>query len=295
MLASYDSQGNIDENSLKENINKIEGIEKQIEEITYPLIIKIDGIEVNVTEYIQGTIIKISAPKNSKIIIKSGNEEIGKTENGIDTETGMIQLSNKHQNEQVTVQCILNEEVIYEKEIVLKKINNIKMYPCEENGDGKALYWYGMELTPFQEGPVTYSTTHNMSGGICTRNENSMNLYFNDPDYNAQHGIGVNCKTDVTDYNSIDIKVKNVEASGGFAVVEYMVGNKPNDYTALDKVKIEDLIAENGAYITEGQKNINISEITGEKYVSIINFNPAGPGSQAYGTCSLDIEEIVLR
>ncbi len=208
----------------------------------------------------------------------------------------MIQLNTKHENEQLTAQCILDEKVIYEKEFKLEKINNIKMYPCAENGDGKTLYWYGMELTDFQEGAVQYGTSLSFSGGTCTKLSNSLYLNFNDSDYKVGHGIGVNCKEDLTNYNSVDIKIESVESTG-FVVGNYVIGNLPNNYYSTDIIKGENSIGEGGSpYLSDGIKNINISAITGEKYINILYFNPSGSNpNTAYGSCLVYITEIVLR
>lgn len=48
--SSYGNDGKLNENLLKENVNKIEGIEEQISEIKYPLIAKVDGYEFLITE-----------------------------------------------------------------------------------------------------------------------------------------------------------------------------------------------------------------------------------------------------
>ena len=43
--ASYDSTGKMNDNYLKENVNKIEGLSKKIDTVTYDLKIVVDGFE----------------------------------------------------------------------------------------------------------------------------------------------------------------------------------------------------------------------------------------------------------
>lgn len=52
--ASYDTKGKINDNLLKDNVNKIEGLDKKVEQITYDLKIVVDGFEFTISEY--GTI-----------------------------------------------------------------------------------------------------------------------------------------------------------------------------------------------------------------------------------------------
>ena len=49
--ASYDSIGKMNDNYLKENVNKIEGLSKKIDTITYDLKIVVDGFEFTISEY----------------------------------------------------------------------------------------------------------------------------------------------------------------------------------------------------------------------------------------------------
>ena len=49
--ASYDSTGKMNDNYLKENVNKIEGLNKKIDMVTYDLKIVVDGFEFTISEY----------------------------------------------------------------------------------------------------------------------------------------------------------------------------------------------------------------------------------------------------
>ena len=49
--ASYDETGKINDNYLKENVNKIEGLNKKVETVTYDLKIVVDGFEFTISEY----------------------------------------------------------------------------------------------------------------------------------------------------------------------------------------------------------------------------------------------------
>ena len=49
--ASYDSTGKMNDNYLKENVNKIEGLSKKIDTVTYDLKIVVDGFEFTISEY----------------------------------------------------------------------------------------------------------------------------------------------------------------------------------------------------------------------------------------------------
>ena len=49
--ASYDTTGKINEDLLKENINKIYGLDKKVEQVTFDLKIVVDGFEFTISEY----------------------------------------------------------------------------------------------------------------------------------------------------------------------------------------------------------------------------------------------------
>lgn len=49
--ASYDSTGKINDEYLKENVNKIEGLNKKVDTVTYDLKIVVDGFEFTISEY----------------------------------------------------------------------------------------------------------------------------------------------------------------------------------------------------------------------------------------------------
>ena len=48
--ASYDSTGKINDEYLKENVNKIEGLNKKVDTVTYDLKIIVDGFELTISE-----------------------------------------------------------------------------------------------------------------------------------------------------------------------------------------------------------------------------------------------------
>ncbi len=49
--ASYDSTGKMNDDYLKENVNKIDGLNKKVETVTYDLKIVVDGFEFTISEY----------------------------------------------------------------------------------------------------------------------------------------------------------------------------------------------------------------------------------------------------
>lgn len=49
--ASYDSTGKMNDNYLKENVNKIDGLNKKVDTVTYDLKIVVDGFEFTISEY----------------------------------------------------------------------------------------------------------------------------------------------------------------------------------------------------------------------------------------------------
>ena len=51
VMASYGENGNLDNESLKTNINKIDGLEEQITTVTYDLTVKVDGYEFIINQY----------------------------------------------------------------------------------------------------------------------------------------------------------------------------------------------------------------------------------------------------
>lgn len=148
-----------------------------------------------------------------------------------------------------------------------------------------------MELTNFESGAVKYGSM-SMDIGKCNKKNNNISLYFNDIYRTKAVGIGVHCKADITNYDKVEIKVNNIEYTG-FANAFYLVGNIYNDY---HKDSVSSSYESNtGGVILNGIKNIKIEGIQGEKYISIIIFNPAGDNSNALGSLSMDIETVVLR
>lgn len=49
--ASYDENGKINDNLLKDNVNKIDGLDKKVEEVKYDLEIVVDGFKFTISEY----------------------------------------------------------------------------------------------------------------------------------------------------------------------------------------------------------------------------------------------------
>ena len=49
--ASYDTTGSLNENYLKENLNKIDGINEPVETVSYDLKVIVDGFEFTISEY----------------------------------------------------------------------------------------------------------------------------------------------------------------------------------------------------------------------------------------------------
>ena len=50
VIASYDKTGKLNKELLKDNLNKIDGINPQITEVTYDLTVNVDGYEFKITE-----------------------------------------------------------------------------------------------------------------------------------------------------------------------------------------------------------------------------------------------------
>ena len=73
VYSSYDETGKLNDNYLKESVNKIEGLDKKVEEVTYDLKIVVDGFEFTISE-----IGKITGNKDSVI---EGNDETKLPEN----------------------------------------------------------------------------------------------------------------------------------------------------------------------------------------------------------------------
>ena len=154
------------------------------------------------------------------------------------------------------------------------------------------MYWYGMEFTEFKSGAVQYDRI-TMSGGTCTKNANNINLNMIDNSVQVGCVIGLNCYEDLTNYNilEIEIEIGNVKYTG-YAVYQNVVGNVANNYYYSDVSNMFEEITEEATH-TE----LNISNISGKKYISILNYNPAGSQNttQNRGSCSIDISKIVLK
>lgn len=252
--------------------------------------------QIRISDYLEKIkpyTVVVNAPKNSIITLKYNGKKVATGE--VHEEDGNKSNINVYRElgDKIVAECKINDEVIYEKTFILAENNTINMYPCEENGDGKALYWYGMEFSYFESGTVQYGS-YTMSNGTCTRQDNSINLYFNDTFYSTGAGIGINCKEDLTNYNSIEINVKNLTFTG-YGVASYFVGDVANNYYYIEAGVSEDSLAESGVMLSSGIKNIDISTINGNKYISLTNFNPAGAGQYSYGSVSSDIVSILLK
>ncbi len=303
-LIIYENRIAENQNEYSENNQLIEKIVNKLKDEGYIIEADNDTViygkeKIKISDYIERDVaqrIIINAPKNSITTLKLVGKEVGNIEmNSENQTTGSIDIYRKL-GEQVTAICKLNNEVIYEKNFGLQQNNNINMYPCEENGDGKALYWYGMEFADFQSGKVTYGTIVMKNLGNYQKKENNLNLQFNDTSNSEAYGIGINCKQNLTNYNNIQIKVENLIYTG-FGITYYIVGNTGNDYSNIDVGIMEDIVGDSGTIISNEPKNLNISDISGEKYISILNFNPSGAGSEskACGSISMDIPSIVLK
>ena len=78
VMASYDTNGTLSKEYLKENLNKIDGINPKVTEVTWDLTVKVDGYEFSITEY--GTVTSVgrnnqeNLPENSK----DNPQEVGK-------------------------------------------------------------------------------------------------------------------------------------------------------------------------------------------------------------------------
>lgn len=252
--------------------------------------------QIRISDYLEKIkpyTVVVNAPKNSIITLKYNGKKVATGE--VHEEDGNKSNINVYRElgDKIVAECKINDEVIYEKTFILAENNTINMYPCEENGDGKALYWYGMEFSDFESGAVQYGgSTTNI--GTCTKQDNGINLYFNDTFYSAAAGIGINCKEDLTNYSSIEINVKNLTFTE-YGVASYFVGDVANNYYYTEVGVSEDSIAECGVMLSSGIKNINISAINGSKYISLINYNWAGTDPYRYGSVSSDIVSILLK
>ena len=78
VMASYDTNGTLSKEYLKDNLNKIDGINPKVTEVTWDLTVKVDGYEFSITEY--GTVTSVgrnnqeNLPENSK----DNPQEVGK-------------------------------------------------------------------------------------------------------------------------------------------------------------------------------------------------------------------------
>lgn len=271
------------QNEYLQNNQLIDKVVKKLEDEGYTIESDGDTVtygkeKIKISDYIDKEElhkVTINAPKNSIITLKANGKEIGKAETNLENPNLSSIDIYKKLGEKVTAVCELNDEIIYEKTFDLQEINNIKMYPCEENGDGKALYWYGMELEKFESGQVTYGGVAFQNSGTIKKNDNSLNLSFVDSLYDQVAGIGINYKQDLTNYNNIEIKAENFVYTG-YGIAYYIVGDIGNDYIDVDVGSMEDIVGDSGNTISEGVKKLDISAISGEKYISILSFNPSG-------------------
>ena len=78
VMASYDTNGTLSKEYLKDNLNKIDGINPKVTEVTWDLKVKVDGYEFTITE--NGTVTSVgrnnqeNLPENSK----DNPQEVGK-------------------------------------------------------------------------------------------------------------------------------------------------------------------------------------------------------------------------
>lgn len=85
--ASYDKTGNLNDNELKDNINKIDGLDKKIDTIKYDLKIVVDGFQFTISKYgkITGEKTEVATLPENKPDTETGTEV--KTEEGWNTQT----------------------------------------------------------------------------------------------------------------------------------------------------------------------------------------------------------------
>jgi len=80
VIASYGNSGTIEDNLLKENINKIQGLGEKIDTISYDLTVKVDGYEFKISKLGQVTCIEKSEPTNTEAGKEMALDEAWKTE-----------------------------------------------------------------------------------------------------------------------------------------------------------------------------------------------------------------------
>lgn len=290
-----DQEGYLENNQLVEKIlNKLKSEGYNVKEDNDT--IKYGKEEIRISDYVEKKnphSITFNAPKNTEIILNYNGREIGKLNIG----EGNSAISNIYREigDTIVACCKINDEIIYEKTFKLEENIEINMYPCEKNGDGKALYWYGMQFTNFESGQVKYGSIMISQLGSCSKNDNNINLSFNDTYYDKSAGIGLYCNTNLTNYNNVQIVVKNTKYTG-VANVFYIVGDVANDYQE-SSIKSNYIEYSDGSIskIIDGIKNIEIKDINAQKYINILLFNPSGASDSAYGSLSMDIESIVLK
>ena len=150
--ASYDSTANLNKNSLKENLNKIDGINPKVETVTYDLTVTVDGYQFIISE-----LGKVTATR------KNDNSQESKTSRYI-----IIEVNGYLENEDGAV---INEIEIYDKN--LNKCNYSVLYNLEYDSvnNGQSYYWTNSQYwnyTNLNDGQIAYVSNYPTGGQNCT-------------------------------------------------------------------------------------------------------------------------------
>ena len=125
-MASYDEKGNLNNEYLKENLNKIDGIKDKITEVSYDLKVIVDGFEFTISKY--GT---ITGDKNKQTL---NNDELKLPSNSMELDNLL-----KEANLQLSLEDILNTPSIMNRTEGLISAVGENEIQRNENADTKEI------------------------------------------------------------------------------------------------------------------------------------------------------------
>lgn len=113
VMASYGTNGELDDEELKANVNKIDGLEEKITTVIYDQKIKVDGYEFIITD--KGNVTGTGRTEEAKTLIEQWIEKVGETGNKTLEEVLEDQeLLNKLMNSEEAVNFMLDNQTILE-------------------------------------------------------------------------------------------------------------------------------------------------------------------------------------
>lgn len=120
VMASFDKNGILNENSLKNNINSIEGIREKVEEIVFDLIVEVDGYKFAITQ--SG---RVKSEKYADILPPTATHEIIPEEG---TTAGSVEIKITAQDDKSGVKSIQKPDGTIENA-------SVATYTVTENGE----------------------------------------------------------------------------------------------------------------------------------------------------------------